>query len=104
MPTPPLSPETERRLALLFHGDDARTAATLLLHECGNNLPFCEKSDSIQLERIRFAALKLSAGNLDNLREAIALAKTDWRDLLMSAGFGTDVNAHKHWIPQSPVQ
>ena len=99
MPTPPLSPETERRLAFLFHGDDARTAADLLLRECGNNLPFCEKSDSTQMERIRFAALKLSAGNLDALRQAIDLAKIDWRDLLMSAGFGSDIHAHKKWLP-----
>lgn len=31
----------------------------LLLHQCGNNLPFCEKSDEFRLEPIRFAALKL---------------------------------------------
>ena len=71
----------------------------LLLHHCGNNLPFCEKLDEFQLERVRFSALKLSAGNIDKLKDAIELAKTDWRDLLVAAGFATDVTAHKSWIP-----
>jgi len=33
------------------------------------------------------------------LLEAIELAKADWRDLLMAAGFGEDVRAHEFWIP-----
>ena len=72
----------------------------LLLHQCGNNLPFCENSDEFQLERVRFAALKLSQGDIGRLREAVRLAQTDWRDLLMAAGFGEDPNAHKRWSPK----
>jgi hypothetical protein len=41
--------------------------------------------------------LKLSEGNLDKLNRAVALAKTDWRDLLMAAGFGEDIKAHLAW-------
>ena len=33
------------------------------------------------------------------LQKAIELAKTDWRDLLMSAGFGEDIHAHERWFP-----
>ena len=65
----------------------------LLIHQCGNNLPFCEKQDEFQLERIRFSALKLSAG--------IKLAKEDWRDLIVAAGFATDITAHKQWVPNN---
>jgi hypothetical protein len=86
---PTLSPETRRRVELAFHGDDARVAAAMLERECGNNVPFCEHSDSVRMERIRFAALKVSEGKLETLREAVELAKIDWRDLLMWAGLGT---------------
>jgi hypothetical protein len=56
----------------------------------------------VSLERIRFAALKLSAGNLEALRSAVGLANRDWRDLLMAAGFGRDVDAHRSWHPGEP--
>lgn len=65
--------------------------------------PFCEKSDEFQLERVRFAVLKLSGGDLEKLRKAVKLAQTDWRDVLMAAGFGHDVNAHKSWSPYRPL-
>jgi hypothetical protein len=48
---------------------------------------------------VRFAALKLSEGRLDRLEEAIKLAQTDWRDLLVAAGFAHDVEAHLNWLP-----
>ena len=97
---PPLSPETRRRVEMVFHGEDARIAAEMLEGECGNNVPFCEEYDSAQMERIRFAALKVSEGKLETLREAVELAKIDWRDLLMWAGFGNNVNAHKRWLAE----
>lgn len=62
MNTVPLSPETQRRLELVFAPDDRSEAAELLTTECGTNLPFLEKLDMFQLERFRFAALKLSEG------------------------------------------
>lgn len=46
------------------------------------------------LERIRSAAVRVSGGDLMELRRALALAATDWRDLLVAAGFANDVNAH----------
>ena len=99
MPNPPLSPETQRRLEALFGERNRKEAAVLLQKECGNNLPFLEELDEFRLERIRFAALKIGAGSMPKLREAIELAKIDWRDLLMSAGFGEDLHAHEQWFP-----
>jgi len=99
MGTPPLTPETEQRIDLLFPPEHRDTVRKLLLGECGNNLPFLEKIDSIAMDRFRFAALKLSGGDLKKLRDALALAKADWRDLLMAAGFGSDIDAHKTWLP-----
>jgi len=70
----------------------------LLVRECGNNLSFLQDLDEYGLERFRFAALKLSGGQIEKLREAIHLAKADWRDLLMAAGFGNP-ETHKQWFP-----
>jgi hypothetical protein len=95
----PLSPETRRRLDLLFAPADRPAAETMLVNECGNNLTFLETLDMFQLERLRFAALKESNGDLARLRQAIDLANRDWRDLLISAGFGEDVTAHERWLP-----
>jgi hypothetical protein len=95
----PLSPETRRRLDAVFAPDDRPAAEAMLMNGCGNNLPFLEKSDMFELERFRFAALKESEGNLVLLRQAIGVAQRDWRDLLMSAGFGEDVTEHKRWLP-----
>jgi hypothetical protein len=96
---PPLSPETRRRLERLFGPKRRAEAERLLSEDCGNNLPSCGKLDAIGMERIRFAALKVSGGRLDRLADAVRLAQIDWRDLLMNAGFGFDVRAHESWEP-----
>ena len=49
------------------------------------------------LERIRFAVLKLSDGDVEKLDAAVNLAKTDWRDLLVAAGFGDSLTEHDCW-------
>jgi hypothetical protein len=95
----PLSFETQRRLDALFHGTARTIAADLLVTQCGGNLPFNEAADARSLERIRFAALKLSNGDLAELRSAVELAQIDSRDVLVAAGFGQDVRAHEAWFP-----
>ncbi|MGH9715544.1 MAG: hypothetical protein ACRD4R_02270 [Candidatus Acidiferrales bacterium] len=98
-----LSPETQRRIEALFTVDKRTEATELLLHECGNNLPSLQNLDEFQLERFRFAALKLSEGSIEKLRLAIKLAKADWRDLLVAAGFRTQED-HKQWFPSGHGQ
>ena len=93
-----LSPKTVKHLDSLFQSASRDVAADLLINQCGNNLPLLKDKDEFQLERVRFAALKVSGGDLEKLRSAVKLAQRDWRDLLMAAGFG-DVNAHKSWEP-----
>jgi hypothetical protein len=46
------------------------------------------------IERIRFAVLKLSAGDPSALQRAIDLGKIDWRDVLVAAGFDNDVTGY----------
>ncbi len=96
-----LSAETKRRIDALFAPGQRDEVTRLLQDECGNNLPMLENFNEVQLERFRFAALKLSAGSLPKLHDAVRLAKEDWRDLLVSAEFANDINAHKQWFPHN---
>jgi hypothetical protein len=99
---PPLSFETTRRLEQVFPPQLRADAALLLAGECGWNLPFCENATPTSLERIRFAALKLSNGTMSGLLAAIQVAQIDWRDLLVAAGFADDVNTHVRWLGSEP--
>ena len=94
-----LSEKTELHVARLFPHHLRAEVTDLLLTQCGNNLPFCETQDEFQLERIRFAVLKLSGGDIGALKKAIELAQKDWRDVLVAAGFADDVTAHERWSP-----
>src|SRR5688572_13262079 len=99
----PLSATVRRRLDALF-AEPARTeAAELLERECGDGLPMTNHADLDFYERIRLAVLKLSNGNLDTLRRQIEEAHFDWRDVLVDAGFGSDVEAHHKWMPGGRV-
>lgn len=70
----------------------------MLIEDCGDTLPLCSHGTPEDFERIRFAAIKVSEGNLRKLREGIALAAIDWRDLLVNAGFGFRVDEHERWF------
>lgn len=96
---PELSNRTLNYVASMFEGEHRERAAQLLLERCGNNLAGLEKLDTIRLERFRFAALKVCDGELEKLERAVQLAQTDWRDLLVAAGFAEDLNAHEAWAP-----
>jgi len=93
----PLSRDTRERIALLF--EDEAAVYDALENECADNLPFQGDATPESLERIRFAVLKLSGGTLAGLADAIRLAKTDWRDLLVAADFAEDLRAHLAWKP-----
>ena len=96
-----LSPATRQHVAALFAPAEIPEAEALLARECADNLPLLGDPITPQgLERLRFAALRLSGGRLGRLREAIQVAKSDWRDLLMGAGFAHDVHAHRRWRPR----
>jgi hypothetical protein len=46
---------------------------------------------------LRFAALKISLGDLTLLQQAVDLAKQDWRDELVWAEFANSLSAHEAW-------
>ena len=99
-----LSESTWEKIRELFPKEQHDEVATILETECGNNLPFLERETAYGLERFRFAALKLSDGKMEKLVGAVKLAKSDWRDLLVAAGFAHSVEAHKQWLTRPPVK
>jgi hypothetical protein len=95
-----LSEGTRERVRALFQGEQVAIVEALLVTECGDNLPLHPSQENAEgLERIRFAALRLSQGDVERLRRAVTLAKTDWRDLLVAAEFARDADAHRAWFP-----
>ena len=97
---PKLSPRTKELVEKVFSPKQTDEATRWLEDECGVNIPFCADHDEYQMERIRFAAIKLSEGNIKKLLSAIDEARMDWRDLFMAAGFGYDIEAHEKWAKE----
>jgi len=95
-----LSSRTLAHVHTLFRSSDVALAERALISDCGDNLPLLSQAGAEDLERVRFAALRLSGGRLDDLAKAIELAQTDWRDLLVAADFADDVQAHTRWAPR----
>jgi hypothetical protein len=92
-----LSANTRAVLEKVFASEDMAEAERILVEECGNNIVCCVDDSPEEMERIRFAAIKASGGSLSALRECVNLAQADWRDILVDAGFGDDVEAHNKW-------
>jgi hypothetical protein len=96
-----LSERTVERLAALFDGEEQLRVRALLEEQCGDNLPLWRDATPVGLERIRFAVLELSGGAIGKLLDALARAQTDWRDVLVAAGFAERIDAHLLWRPGS---
>ena len=96
-----LSPGTTRCIAALFPAAQRAEVAGLLAAKCGRTLPFADTLGAAGIERVRFAALKISGGSLDRLWAAVELAQQDWRDALVGAGFADDPRAHLAWLSEA---
>lgn len=94
-----ISEETGKRIRAMFPQHDVDTVRDVLLNECGDNLPLVEPSYPQLAERIRFSVIRLSQGDLAALRKWVEQAKTDWRDVLVAAGFGDGLEDHLKWWP-----
>ena len=95
----PLSPGTRARLEALFTKEKWEPAAKLLVERCGDGLPLTRGAGDDFWDRVRFAVLKLSEGDLKQLERAVEMANADWRDTLMAAGFGHSATIHRGWFP-----
>jgi hypothetical protein len=76
---------TRVRMELLFAVADRPEAERLLR--------------TLDSQRERFAALRVSEGDLEKLQNAVALGKSDFRDLLCAAGFADHHEKHQRWWP-----
>jgi hypothetical protein len=95
MESRPLSAETEKRIELLFPPEEQEQVRLMLMEEMRGSDLWWSAADP---ERIRFAVLKLSDGKLELLRSWVKMAKIDFRDVLMPAGFG-EPESHRRWHP-----
>jgi hypothetical protein len=97
----PLTPAVAQKIEMLFLPADQEAARQMIVERCGADLPLSGKMgpDPSGFDRVRFAVLKLSAGNLARLEREIEAAHQDWRDSLMAAGFGENIHAHLNWNP-----
>lgn len=91
-----LNTHTIVRLERLFKFADRQKAKDLLLQ--WRDQRFCDQQS--EAERVRFAALKVSNGDLKKLAQAIELANQDYRDLLVEAGFANHHEEHQRWWPE----
>ena len=83
-----VSPLVRGAIAAHFAPAPARELVALL---AATPLPFLEPTDRTRdRDRVHLAVLKLAAGDVTRFRASLALAGTDWRDVLMSAGLADD--------------
>jgi hypothetical protein len=73
-----------------------RVEKTLVI-DCGPEHVHSRDFDGEAMERIWLATLKLSDGRITAFENAVLLAQIDWRDVLLGAGFGSDLEAHIKW-------
>jgi len=96
-----LSPATCQLVLQVFPSQDQAEVAQVLANDCADNLPFMEHQNEYGLEPVRFAVVKLSRGNIAELRWWANLARVDWHDVLTAAGFGGSPTAHQAWASAS---
>lgn len=91
-------------IARLFPSGEREEVTHILQNDCGADLVPPKSAPPEFFDRVECAALKLSEGRInklegriDKLYDAIALTQTNWRDLLVSAGFAECTQAYKDW-------
>ena len=70
---------------------------TTLMIDCGPAQIHSQDFDGEAMERIWLATLKLSDRSITAFENAVLLVQIDWRDVLLGAGFGNDLDAHIKW-------
>lgn len=70
---------------------------TTLMIDCGPAQVHSRDFDGEAMERIWLATLKLSDESITAFENAVLLAQIDWRDVLLGAGFGNDLDAYIKW-------
>ena len=90
----------EERINAIFDETLRDAAVQLIRTQCGMGLPLMHTAVPGDYDRIRLSVIKLSGGTIEGLEHGIREAQIDWRDVLLGAGFGYDIEAHLHWNPK----
>jgi len=93
-----LHPTVTAAFAALCSPDERETVTDLLVEEC--NAEHLYTTNANLIERVQLAVLKISNGEVDKFLATAEMAQVDWRDALVVAGFGEDVNAHLKWAEE----
>jgi hypothetical protein len=73
----------------------------LLDEECSVHLPAVKPEWTVLIERIQASVIRRSAWQVPSIRKGVDRAKSDWRDLLVAAGFAHDLDEHGRWIERA---
>ena len=83
----------------MFRETDVPEAERLLEHSTDDPLLLADV-DRQGADRLLFAMIRQSDGDIGRLQEAISQFRRDWRDLLVASDFADDPDAHKTWQPR----
>ena len=86
--------ELKKAVQILFPEDAWNSVLKLLVNKCGQQLPLVANN----YVRVQLAVCKLSNGDAEKLKQHVSVANSDWRDVLVAAGFDSDVNEHIRWL------
>lgn len=94
-----LTKDTELVADALFAPDQAAEIKRRLREELSdeNESVFSVYDSPESRERIWLSVIRKCNGTINPWDIWFDLAKTDWRDLLMAAGFGFDASEHLRW-------
>jgi len=97
--TPMLGPLTQALIDSVCPAPQRAAVANLLSQRCAGNLPGVGTTPDWQalIDRVQLATLRGSDWDLSRITRAVELANTDWRDVLMGAGFGHSLRTHVQW-------
>jgi len=94
-----LSQPCRERIVALFRETDVPEAERLL-QQCTDDPLLLADLDRQGADRLLFAMIRQSDGNIGRLHDAISLFRRDWRDLLVASDFADDPSAHHTWQPR----
>jgi hypothetical protein len=100
---PPIEDSTSLRIDAMFQEDDRHLVREMIVESINWRMPGWRHSTLLDIERIRFAVLKLADGDVNKLGEVIELAKLDFRDVLLAANFPTP-HSHQKWMPKPKAE
>lgn len=69
-----------------FPDEERAIVKEIMDKECGRTIPFCRQATAQELEYVRLCVLRLSKGNVSELRKWVDLANIDQRDVFVAAG------------------